>query len=923
MKVFYSVFLTLIFISSIYCQHPADNYTIHSLSNVNYNRVATKLTPTQLNNVNPSHWGFRWNSGDNSTLNWRPQGITGITKNNINYMAVSWYGRSSQNYEDRGARVSIVDLTDENNLVYRHVLLVDENYNTFPDMHAGGLAYINDTLYVPDSRSGGKYILRFDINKIKVVPSADLATFYNYGYILQAVAIDTVPIKPSFISYDWDSQELVTGSFNNCGTPYCTNNTVNTIAWQPNNDYSISSPYYNNFFGKMQGVASRNHINNNSNKMLWAATSYGSGNSSYLYATSFDPGVNNTQANPVSLGENYNSYTFPPGLEDLYITSQSDTIWTLTEFGTNEGSNNNRDVFAIAINEILPPGVCLDSANIAQDILQDDFKCQINNLNYDAYTDYVSYATFQSSESNWVNINSTANALANSNRSAFMWIRKNAISSTEVLLGINTSTGGNISNLQIGTNQSLQIYDGGSSHSGTTDIVDGQWHHVGYTYNESTSETIIYVDGNQEITFTNSQTATTTSQISLGQEFDSGNISNLYNGDMTEVNIWNTVLTPTEINTIATSAITPSNSNYSNLVAYYSMNEVCGGDLAIVDDNTANGNNGFASHPNIQSLTNLSQIQNFNSAFHFSKTWKMNGAVVSNLGTLNLSNYNQGTYSLELNRNNISINDNWQVSFLEGTDIRTGCNSYTWLDGINYSTNNNTATYIMIGGATNGCDSLLHLDLTILSSTSGTDIKSECAPYTWIDGNSYTTNNNTATYTMTGGASNGCDSIVTLNLTINSINSNVTLNNASLSSDANGLEYQWIDCDNNLLPITGETNQTFNPINNGSYAVIITDNLCSDTSECVEVLSLDITKNLNQSINAYPNPTNGLTQLDLGKNFLNTHLIILTVEGKKIKEINEVENQFIEINLTKQPKGIYYIKIENSTTNSILKIIKK
>lgn len=48
----------------------------------------------------------------------------------------------------------------------------------------------------------------------------------------------------------------------------------------------------------------------------------------------------------------------------------------------------------------------------------------------------------------------------------------------------------------------------------------------------------------------------------------------------------------------------------------------------------------------------------------------------------------------------------------------------------------------------------------------GTDIQTACHSYIWIDGNTYTSNNNTATYHIVGGTVNGCDSIVTLNLTI-------------------------------------------------------------------------------------------------------------------------------------------------------------
>lgn len=98
---------------------------------------------------------------------------------------------------------------------------------------------------------------------------------------------------------------------------------------------------------------------------------------------------------------------------------------------------------------------------------------------------------------------------------------------------------------------------------------------------------------------------------------------------------------------------------------------------------------------------------------------------------------------------------------IRSTDIQTACYSFTWIDGETYTSSNNTATYTFT--TDNGCDSVVTLNLTILSNKT-TDVHSSCYPYTWIDGNTYTSSNNTATYTLTNWA--GCDSIITLNLTI-------------------------------------------------------------------------------------------------------------------------------------------------------------
>lgn len=54
-----------------------------------------------------------------------------------------------------------------------------------------------------------------------------------------------------------------------------------------------------------------------------------------------------------------------------------------------------------------------------------------------------------------------------------------------------------------------------------------------------------------------------------------------------------------------------------------------------------------------------------------------------------------------------------------GTDSRTACDSYTWIDGVTYTESNNSATYTFPGGASSGCDSVVTLDLTISNSPTG------------------------------------------------------------------------------------------------------------------------------------------------------------------------------------------------------------
>ena len=200
-----------------------------------------------------------------------------------------------------------------------------------------------------------------------------------------------------------------------------------------------------------------------------------------------------------------------------------------------------------------------------------------------------------------------------------------------------------------------------------------------------------------------------------------------------------------------------------------------------------------------------------------------------------------------------------------GTDVQTTCGSFTWIDGNTYTTSNNTATFTLTGS--NGCDSVVTLNLSILSSVFGSDSQTSCGPFTWIDGNTYTSSTNTPTFTIAGGASNGCDSVVTLLLTVTNVDNGVTqLDYNTLQADyIFGTAYQWIDCDNNNAPIAGATALTFDATANGNYAVIVTDGACSDTSICMTINTIGIDEFDAASFSIFPNPTYGELTVEIGE----------------------------------------------------------
>ncbi|TNE82458.1 MAG: T9SS type A sorting domain-containing protein [Bacteroidetes bacterium] len=264
------------------------------------------------------------------------------------------------------------------------------------------------------------------------------------------------------------------------------------------------------------------------------------------------------------------------------------------------------------------------------------------------------------------------------------------------------------------------------------------------------------------------------------------------------------------------------------------------------------------------------------------------------------------------------------VNSATGTDTRTECNSYTWIDGNNYTASNNTATHTIFGGAANGCDSLVSLNLTIVNSATGTDTRTECNSYTWIDGNNYTASNNTATHTIVGGAANGCDSVVSLDLTINRVSDlSTSVSGITITANNTAATYRWLDCDDSNSVIPSETGQTFTAKRDGHYAVELTENGCVDTSECVTIFTVGILENsFGPDLLIYPNPTTGNFSLDLGAVYENSHVSINDIAGKLIASKTMTQSQILNLSI-QEPSGVYIITVQAGGKKAIIRLVKQ
>lgn len=185
----------------------------------------------------------------------------------------------------------------------------------------------------------------------------------------------------------------------------------------------------------------------------------------------------------------------------------------------------------------------------------------------------------------------------------------------------------------------------------------------------------------------------------------------------------------------------------------------------------------------------------------------------------------------------------------------------------------------------------------------------ECTSYTVPSGDStYTT---VGTYTVNDTITNaaGCDSLLTIELTIQApVDNSTTSSGLTITANATGVTYQWIDCGNNNAPINGETNASFTATANGDYAVIVTDGNCSDTSDCVsiETVGLENLSDLANAISMYPNPATNVLTIQANDLQINT-ITVVSITGQTVKSVNTATTT---INVSDLVPGVYILQMQ-------------
>ncbi|MDF3078842.1 MAG: hypothetical protein K0S09_2731 [Sphingobacteriaceae bacterium] len=318
--------------------------------------------------------GFKWNDEDEKTQEWRPQGITGFSWAGKSYLLVSWYAISPNEItgvrnEHKGVRLALVDITDMNDISYNYILLVqnisnsgntllyDKPKNSFTQlsnfipvtMHAGGLAYYNQKIYIVDTSLGLRV---YDLNQL-VAASADATKntigkdtdgslkAFDYEYILPQSAYYKITNGSPFSCVSlgegstpsdkrlWTAQYQTSGGTAQVlGFPISSAGVVSAPAILVNPKDDKGSTMYG-----MQGV-------------------YRAGNKTYVSKTG-NSSLNGSTARLAKYVDGANSATYFPwahGAEDLHLDDNG-LLWSLTEFEYSKYAKDNRCVFAVRLSD--------------------------------------------------------------------------------------------------------------------------------------------------------------------------------------------------------------------------------------------------------------------------------------------------------------------------------------------------------------------------------------------------------------------------------------------------------------------------------------------------------------------------------------------------------------------------------------------
>lgn len=204
--------------------------------------------------------------------------------------------------------------------------------------------------------------------------------------------------------------------------------------------------------------------------------------------------------------------------------------------------------------------------------------------------------------------------------------------------------------------------------------------------------------------------------------------------------------------------------------------------------------------------------------------------------------------------------------------------------------------------------------------------------YSWSPGgqtNATASSLSVGSYTATATDINSCVATTTVTITEPpQLNIIITTTNASNSTACDGSASASVS--GGTPPYTyiwlpgGQTGSTISNQCAGTYYFQVTDSLfCvkSDSAYSIGVTGLEEIFSANM-VTVYPNPSTGQFSILFNKQISDAKISVTNIVGQEIFQ-SAITNLKMEIDITQQPKGIYFVQVVNEKTVLTRKLIKE